>query len=140
MTDWLHAHRGRFVQRPITFLTPPEWSRATLPPPPHAEAGNQSEQDQEPSHTSNDWPIILDPPDELRILLWRAAHRRRREQLPICVVFSAHTDVHEILVSLGEVICRCQKLDVRIGGGGGAINEVSVIYEDINVSHCMRKL
>ena len=57
--------------------------------------------------------------------------------MPVRVVFPAHTSLHEILMGLCKVICCGQELNVGVGGVGGAVDEVSIVYEDINVSDCV---
>ena len=56
--------------------------------------------------------------------------------MPSRVVFSTHANVHEILMRFYGLGCG-QELNVGVGGVGGAVDEVSVIYEDINVSDCV---
>lgn len=66
----LHAHWGGIVQRLITLLGLPERPRLGLPPPSRAAAGNQDEYDNESCNPGDDRPIVLDPPDDLRLVVW----------------------------------------------------------------------
>lgn len=81
MTDWMHAHWGGIMQWLIALLTPPEWPAPSTPPPSpsYTKAGNDNDEDQEPCHTSNDRPVVLELADEFRLVPWRAARRGRRE-------------------------------------------------------------
>lgn len=53
------------------------------------------------------------------------------------IIFSAQANVYKILVSFRE-FSRREELDVWVGGAGGPVEEVPIIYEGIRVSNCVQ--